>query len=89
VKKLLVKCFAKLTKGGCGILISSGGNGEANVEFLLSNVYQRVDEYLRLDYGSSLTRSRKGTFLFGYSLGGLFSCYAAWTRPEVSMILIS
>jgi len=81
--------FSKLTKGGCGILISSGGNGETNVEFLLTNVYQRVDEYLSLDYGSSLSKSRKGTFLFGYSLGGLFSCYAAWTRPEVSMILLN
>ena len=78
-----------MTTGGCGIQISMGGNAEANVEFLLTTVYETVDEYLRTDYGSSLTKSREGTFIFGYSFGGLFSCYASWTRPAVSLFSIS
>jgi predicted alpha/beta superfamily hydrolase len=75
-----------MTEGGCGITYYVGGNGEANVEFLLTTVYESVDEYLRLDYGSSLTKSREGTFIIGYSHGGLLSCYASWTRPAVSLI---
>jgi predicted alpha/beta superfamily hydrolase len=75
-----------MTTGGCGSLITSGGNAEANVEFLLTTVHDAVDKYLQLDYGSSLTKSREGTFVLGYSLGGLFSCYASRTRPDVSKI---
>jgi len=40
--------LVKLTEGGCGITYMVGGNGEANVEFLLTTVYETVDEYLRL-----------------------------------------
>ncbi len=76
-----------MIEGGCGNLITNGGNAEANVEFLLSTVYETVNEYLMSDYGSSLTNSREGTFIFGYSYGGLFSCYASWTRPEVFLNL--
>ena len=43
---------------------------------------------IRLDYESSLTSSRDGTFVLGYSLGGLFSCYAAWTCPNVRNTII-
>ena len=74
-----------MTEGGCGITYMVGGNGEANVEFLLTTVYETVDQYLRLDYGSSLTKSREGTFIIGYSHGGLLSCYASWTRPAVRL----
>ena len=43
-----------MTAGGCGIQLTIGGNAEANVEFLLKNVYQTVDLYLKQDYGSGL-----------------------------------
>jgi len=37
---------------------------------------------------SALTSDRENTMIAGYSLGGLISCYAAWTRPEVILIYI-
>jgi hypothetical protein len=51
----------KLTKGGCGITYMVGGNGEANVEFLLTTVYETVDEYLRL--GANFINVLRTTFV--------------------------
>jgi len=30
--------------------------------------------------------SRDGTFIFGYSFGGIMACHAAWTRPGANAI---
>ena len=71
-----------MSAGGCGITVEVGGNADANVDFLLNEVYSTVNSYLNNAYGSGLTDSREGTFIFGYSFGGLISCHAVWTRPE-------
>ena len=70
--------------GGCGYSAVYGGNAENNVEFLLTSVFDKVDEYLSVYFDTKLTRERDGTNIIGFSDGGLFSCYAAWTRPKVN-----
>ena len=70
--------------GGCGYSAVYGGNAENNVEFLLTSVFDKVDEYLGIYFNTKLTGERDGTNIIGFSDGGLFSCYAAWTRPKVS-----
>ena len=72
-----------MTTGGCGNVVRRGGNGDVNVDFLLTTVYDKVNEYLKKNQISGLTKSREGTFIIGYSLGGLLACFAAWTRPTV------
>ena len=73
-----------MTVGGCGTNVTIGGNADSTINFLLNEVNEAVNEYLGFNFGSSLTKSRDGTFILGYSYGGLISCHAAWTRPEVS-----
>ena len=46
-------------------------------------LHDKVDEFLKRNQESKLTKAREGTFIIGYSLGGLLACYAAWTRPNV------
>ena len=72
-----------MTSRGCGNVVKRGGNGEANVDFLLTSVHDKVDEFLKRNQESKLTKAREGAFIIGYSLGGLLACYAAWTRPNV------
>jgi hypothetical protein len=40
-----------MTTGGCGNLVKRGGNGEANVEYLLTSVFTKVNEYLKVGIG--------------------------------------
>jgi hypothetical protein len=40
-----------MTTGGCGNLVKRGGNGEANVEYLLTSVFTKVNEYLKVVIG--------------------------------------
>ena len=49
-----------MSVGGCGVQTTTGGNAEANVEFLLRDVYQTVDQYLKLDYGSGILVNQSG-----------------------------
>lgn len=72
-----------MTAGGCGIVAVSGGYAADNIDFLLGQVQVDVNALLGQEFGTQLTEDRDGTFVIGYSHGGLFACYAAWTRPEV------
>ncbi len=87
MKKTLESIFSNLliTLGGCGITIQHGGYADASLDFLLGPVQNEINSYLLMNYGVLLTNDRSGTFLLGFSLGGLFSCYSGWTRPSVSM----
>ncbi len=54
-----------------------GGEAHAHLAAIVDRLKPHVDETLR-------TRSeRKATMAMGSSMGGLFSFYAAWTRPEI------
>ena len=70
---------------GCCIVSPAGGNAENTLNFLLDEVFPLVSESLsETTLGvSKLTGDSDRTMLFGYSLGGLMTCYTLWTRPEV------
>ncbi|AKT40109.1 alpha/beta hydrolase [Chondromyces crocatus] len=54
-----------------------GGGGEAHLKLLVEHLVPTINERFR-------TRpERENTALMGSSMGGLFSFYAAWTRPDV------
>ena len=72
-----------MTVGGCGVTVTIGGNADSTIDYLLNEVHGAVEGYLSSNFETSLTKSRDGTFILGYSYGGLISCHAAWTRPEV------
>lgn len=59
----------------CGKVVRKGGKGDDTLDFLL---YEVLPEAMTLT-DSRLDNSSLG--IMGYSLGGLMSCYAAWTRP--------
>lgn len=54
-----------------------GGRGAEHLEAITSVLKPRIDAELRTRVG------REDTALIGSSLGGLFSFYAAWNRPDV------
>ncbi len=61
-----------------------GGFADELLDYLLDDVFPSVDDVLddETDGASRLTEDGDRTILMGYSMGGLFSCYAAWVRPE-------
>ncbi|MCA9588894.1 MAG: alpha/beta hydrolase [Myxococcales bacterium] len=54
-----------------------GGRAAEHLEAMVSVLKPRIDAELRTRSG------REDTAVIGSSLGGLFSFYAAWTRPDV------
>ena len=83
-----VELFEWLTVKGCGKPIDSLGLVDETLDYLLDEVFSEIDDMIGKETNNTvgLTRSRKKTGLMGYSLGGLASCYAAWTRPDVGLI---
>jgi hypothetical protein len=73
--------------GGCGITIQLGGSADASLDFLLGIVHYEVNTYLMTHYGILTTSDKSGSFVLGFSHGGLFACYAGWTRPWVKILL--
>jgi len=68
-------CYTTTILGQC---VGGGGKGDLYLDFLIENVVPFVvDQGYRIDTG----RSNMG--ILGSSLGGLISCYGAWTRPSV------
>ncbi|XP_053395920.1 uncharacterized protein LOC123524634 [Mercenaria mercenaria] len=61
----------------CGQLVILRGDGDATLDFLALEVLPKAETIL----GNRIDRNRLG--VMGYALGGLMSCYAAWTRLEV------
>jgi predicted alpha/beta superfamily hydrolase len=64
--------------------VHDGGGGDAYLDFLESSVYPWVQSTYRvrpLVPGTGAGSSRWA--MLGSSLGGLLSCYAGWTRPNV------
>ena len=60
----------------CAKTSPNGGQGDDTLDFLL---YEVLPEALNLT-NNRIDNSSLG--IMGYSLGGLMSCYAAWTRPQ-------
>jgi predicted alpha/beta superfamily hydrolase len=54
-----------------------GGDGPKYRDFLTETLKPYVDTFFRT------RREREDTALIGSSMGGLFSFFAAWTRPDV------
>ena len=77
-----------LTEGGCGKEIFALGKLEETLDHLLDEVFPEIERTIgEMTNGLiSLTRERERTGIVGFSLGGLASCHAAWTRPEVSKV---
>jgi predicted alpha/beta superfamily hydrolase len=55
----------------------AGGKGDLYLDWIESTLIPLVKEHYRVDI------SRDTLGILGSSLGGLISCYAGWTRPEV------
>jgi predicted alpha/beta superfamily hydrolase len=51
-----------------------GGHGDAFLELIVDGIRPYIDQHYR---------TRSGSGILGSSMGGLFSFYAAWTRPDV------
>ncbi|XP_045209804.1 uncharacterized protein LOC123561473 [Mercenaria mercenaria] len=69
--------FFRYLANGCGKKSIVGGLGDNTLDFL---------EKEALTFANKLASSRLRTDnlgVMGYSLGGLMSCYAIWTRPHV------
>lgn len=61
----------------CSCPYGAGGDGDLYLDFLEKEVMPMVKSKYRISYDSSPTG------MIGSSLGGLISCYAGWTRPNV------
>ena len=62
----------------CCDVVPEGGGGEALLDWLLGDILTEVDTM----WPGRLLTDQDNLAVIGYSLGGLFSCHAAWTRPE-------
>ena len=67
-------CYTTNIRGDC---VGGGGKGDLYLDFLVEEVIPFVKDMFRID----TERSNMG--IMGSSLGGLISCYGAWTRPSV------
>lgn len=70
--------YQRLMIEKCGKVDRYFGYGDNMLNFLLNTVTNKVQE---ITIGRSLT-DQSNTGIIGYSLGGLMSCHAAWTRPN-------
>lgn len=72
---------------GCCVIFPSGGYAENALDYLVDEVFPAANSSVG-DATSGLSRltgDRDKTMIMGYSLGGLISCHALWTRPEVTL----
>eukprot|EP01094_Clydonella_sp_ATCC50884_P023339 TRINITY_DN5565_c0_g1_i2.p1 TRINITY_DN5565_c0_g1~~TRINITY_DN5565_c0_g1_i2.p1 ORF type:complete len:337 (+),score=85.87 TRINITY_DN5565_c0_g1_i2:515-1525(+) len=67
-------CYTTDIRGNC---VGGGGDGDLYLDFLIDTLLPWVEPQFRMH----VTRERLG--IVGSSLGGLISCYGAWTRPSV------
>lgn len=74
-----------MTVGGCGQVEVMGGYADNTLDFLMNEALPIIK--LRVEVMSlgqaTIDEDRRAATIIGYSLGGLMSCYAAWTRPDV------
>ena len=68
---------------GCSEILVYGGQLNDTLDYLIDDVYPEVDQFLKDQTNSGLTKDRRKTSIVGYSHGGAGACYAGWTRPEV------
>ncbi|XP_052769356.1 uncharacterized protein LOC128209375 [Mya arenaria] len=69
--------FLQLMINKCGKRTTVGGLGEQTLDFLINEAMPEANR-------SSSGRIQPGRYgILGYSLGGLMSCHAAWTRSAV------
>ena len=63
----------------CGKRVLRGGKGNATLDFLVDKVLPKVKNHTN----NRLHTDQPNLGIMGYSLGGLMSCHAAWTRPHI------
>merc|ERR1712137_289109 len=68
-------CYTKTILGDC---VGGGGKGDLYLDFLIETVMPFI-----IDYGYRIETGRENLGIMGSSLGGLISCYGAWTRGSV------
>ena len=68
--------------------VPGGGNGNTYLDFLQETVVPSIEVWYRVapNAANSTSQNAKRWGILGSSLGGLISCYAGWTRPEVYSI---
>ena len=71
------KYFDIVLSSKCGSVSKMGGYQEDVLDFMLDEIFPAVNAKVKEEKGSSLSKDRKRTSVVGYSLGGIFSCYAA------------
>jgi len=67
-------CYTTNLRGECQ---GGGGKGDLYLDFLIENVVPYV-----VDNGYRIETERENMGILGSSLGGLISCYGAWTRSS-------
>ena len=79
-----------MTVKGCGMPLQSQGLLDETLEHLTTEVFPYVDSLIQNETENAvkLTKKQSRTAIIGYSLGGLASCYGAWTRPEVMLQIV-
>lgn len=63
----------------CGKVTQFPGKGNKLLDFVINAARPRVKELTQ----NRLLTDQPNTGVIGYSLGGLMSCHAAWTRSNV------
>ena len=63
----------------CGKRVVRGGKGNETLDFLVGTILPKVRE----STNNRIFTEQRNVGIMGYSLGGLMSCHAAWTRPHV------
>ncbi|CAG2209050.1 unnamed protein product [Mytilus edulis] len=79
VSTLTAMSLERLMKGKCGKRVNIEGSGDRLLNFLINRVYPKVRELTN----DRILIDQPNTGVMGYSLGGLMSCYAAWTRSSI------
>ncbi|XP_052082610.1 uncharacterized protein LOC127720180 [Mytilus californianus] len=69
----------RLMKEKCGKRENIEGSGDRLLNFLINRVRPKVRELTN----DRILIDQPNTGVMGYSLGGLMSCYAAWTRSSI------
>jgi len=71
--------FTEVMRDQCGVNVTIGGKGDSYLDHAIKEVLPRIQTLT----GNRILVDRKHLGIGGCSLGGLMSCHALWTRPEV------
>ena len=75
---LTARDYQEAMRDHCGVPVFSGGKAETYLDHIIKEVVPNI----QFSTGNRILGDRGKIGIGGCSLGGLFACYALWTRPE-------